>query len=216
MVIQNPFQQNGRPGFIADVTSREHVLAGGAKVDAADFVSADAVRVSVTAGASADDTSVAVAALSAAIPAGTALDFGGKKFARLSAGAAKGATTLAVDALASALTGSELAYYNPPGSRKRIPAGTLVGLTHAELEGAGALSDGVPVGVLWGRAADGDDVVRLTVRDVVDADANNDVDLLRSGTLVYVNHIPNWDTLSPALKTKVRATYELTTGGTEV
>ena len=217
MITQIPFQQNGAPGFIADLKTREHVLPGGAKIDAAQFVSADAVKVAVgVAGAAVDAVAIPVAALTEPIPNGTVLDFGAKKFARLTTDAAKGAVSLTVAALVTALVSGDTAYYLAPGRKKRIISGTLVGLTNAELEGASVVTAGVPAGVKWGPAADADDVVRLTVWDVIDANEKNDVDLLRPGTLIYVNHIPNWSTLSAALKNKIRATYELTTGATEV
>ena len=119
------FQKNIRPGFIGDVLSRDHLLPGGVKIDAALFNSIDAVKAVVgaagaaigatsipvdalsdkipsgtyapvvatvgVAGAAANDVAIPVAALSGPIPAGTLLDFGGKKFARLTAGAAAGA-----------------------------------------------------------------------------------------------------------------------------
>lgn len=286
MVTTTPYRQNGQPGFIGDVLTREHVLPGGARLDAAQFTGADAVKVAVgvagaaqgatslpvttlpdavpagallnfgarsaqsvvvgAAGAAADATSVPVDALTAALANGTVLDFGGQKFARLTAAAtagatsltvaalpkalvdndtatvpgvsartakvtaaaAAGATSLSVEALPEALVSGDVAYYALAGTGRRIVAGTLVGCTHAELEAAPALTGGVPAGLLWGAAADADDIVRLTAYEITDADKNADVDLLRPGTLVFVNHLPGWSTLSSALKAKVRATYE--------
>jgi hypothetical protein len=217
MITRNPYQQNGQPGFIADLLTREHVLPGGAKIDAALFTSADAVKVTVaTGGAAQGATTVPVTALADAISVGTVLDFGGAKFARLTAAAAKGATSLTVTALVTALAAGDVAYYNKPDQPKRIAAGTLVGCTNAELEAAATVTNGVPAGLKWGPAADADDIVRFVVFDITDADTNNDVDLLRPGSLVYVNFVPNWAGLSTTLKNKVRATYELTTGATEV
>lgn len=287
-----PYQQNGAPSFIADTHTREHVLAGGAKADAALFV-ADAPKaivgnagaaagvtsipiaallapipvgallnfgpraattVTLTANAAADATSIAFAALARAIPSGTVLDFGGQKFARttalapaaalsvavaalpkalvsgdvatvpavsartakLTAAANIGATSLVVEALPEPLISGDVAYYEAPGTPKRIPLGTLVGCTFAELEAAPAITDGVPAGLLWGPAADGDDIVYFTVYDVTDANVNNDIDLLRHGTSIFVNHIPNWENFSSTLKAKVRTAYEVTVGGTEV
>jgi hypothetical protein len=212
-----PYQQNGAPSFIADLLAREHVLAGGAKIDAAAFNSADAVKVVVNdAAAAAADTSVTVEALPAALPAAAILAFDDGTFARLSAAADAGATTLAVDALSADISDNAVAYYNAPGAPKRVASGTLVGCTFAELEAAPALTDGVPAGLLWGPAADADDIVHFVVYDNPDVDTKNDVDLLRHGTLIYVNHIPGWADFSAALKAKVRAAYEITIGGTEV
>lgn len=219
MITRNPYQQNGQPGFIADLLTREHVLPGGAKIDAALFNSADAVKVTVgTGGAAQGATSVpAASALADAIPAGAVLDFGGAKFARLTVAATKGQTTpLTVTALVTALVAGDVAYYNKPGQPKRIAAGTLVGCTNAELEAAAVVTNGVSAGMKWGPAADTDDIVRFVVFDITDADANPDVDLLRPGSLIYVNHVPNWASVSATLKGKVRAAYELTVAATEV
>lgn len=82
--------------------------------------------VTVAATAAIDAVSVTVAALPIALPSGTVLDFGGKKFARLTAAAAKGATTLAVAALATALANADTALVAGSGP-KVIPAGTRMG-----------------------------------------------------------------------------------------
>lgn len=277
------YQKNIRPGFVGDVLTRDHLLPGGAKLDAAAFNSDDAIKAVVgAAGAAAGAASVPVDALSGKIPSGTILNFGayapvtvtvndadvnagetsfgvdalsgpipsgtilrfgagvyarltanapagatsltvealpadiaddatalfpgGTKQARLTADAAKGATSLAVDELQFALVDDEAAYYNVPGEPKRVRAGKVVGLTNAELENAAA------TGVKWGPAADADDVVRILAYDVPDADSNNDCDLLRPGTLIKVNFLPGWASLSSALKAKIRATYEVTVG----
>lgn len=204
------FTKNIRPGFVGDLLTRDHLLPGGAKVDAPTFNSADAVAVTVaTPGAGqndAGDTAVKVAALPKPIPAGAVLDFGGAKFARLTAEAAEGATVLAVGALPTALADGDTAYYDAPGAKKRIPAGSVVGLTNAELEGASAS------GVKWGKADDSDDVVRIIAFDIPDADKSDDCDLLRAGTLIKVNFLPGWDDLSSAVKGKIRAAYEVTVG----
>ncbi|HEX8177863.1 MAG TPA: hypothetical protein VF543_22430 [Pyrinomonadaceae bacterium] len=277
------YQKNIRPGWIGDVLSREHLLPGGAKIDAALFNSADAIKVIVGAagaaagaavipvdalpgpipasailnfgnyapvvvtvaagGADVDDVAIPVDALTGPIPAGTILRFGAKKFARLTANAAAGAVLLAVEALATALVeddvanfvggtkqarltaaavkgavslavdelqfalvDDEVAYYDMPGEPKRIPASTVVGCTYGELEAAGA------TGMKWGPAADTDDIVRVVAYDIPDADKNNDCELLRPGTLLKVNFMPSWASLSVAVKNKIRAQYEITVG----
>lgn len=210
------YAQTRQPGFIGDFLSREHVLAGGIRLDAGLFTSADALPVAASAVAAVDATTIAVAALGAKIPSGTVLDFGGKKFARLTADAAKGANTLTVAALAVALAVGDIARYAMPGQKKRIAAGTLVGATNAEIEGSNTITAGKPNGLQWGPAADADDQVRILCYDVIDADTKPEADVLRPGTLVRVNALPGWDTMSAALKTKVRATYEVTVAATEV
>ena len=212
------YAQTRQPGFVGDFLSREHVLAGGIRLDAGLFTSADALPITVSAAAAADATNIAVAALGANVPSGTVLDFGGKKFARLTADAPKGATALTVAALAVALAANDIARYAMPGTKKRVAAGTLVGATNAEIEGANTVTNGAPNGLKWGPAADADDVVRILCYDVIDADAKPEAeaDVLRSGTLVRVNALPGWDTMSAALKNKIRATYEVTVAATEV
>lgn len=80
--------------------------------DVLNFGVLEQVTVTVgVAGASANDTSVPVDALSGPIPAGTLLDFGGKKFARLSAAAAAGATSITVDAIPTALVDNDAAIF---------------------------------------------------------------------------------------------------------
>ena len=85
---------------------------------------AGAVVVGV-AGAAVDATAVPVAALTAMIYAGTILRFGAKKFAKLTADAAVGATTLTVEPLAVALVSNDTAYGGGVGL-KSVPAGTVV------------------------------------------------------------------------------------------
>lgn len=203
------FEKNIRPAWTGDTLTREHVLAGGAKIDSTLFNSVDAVKVVVAAaGAAADALAIPLKlALSDKIPAGVSLDFGGKKFARLTAEAAKGAMGLVNAALPTALVEDDVAYYNQPGMPKRIQASTVVGCTYEELEAAAA------TGLKWGPAADTDEVVRIVVYDIPDADTNNDCELLRPGTLLKVNFMPSWAGLSAAVKAKVRAAYEVTVGG---
>lgn len=123
------------PGFIVDP---ESIVRGtGRQIDWAHVPESfrstpgtNAVAVGVgSAGAAADATAVPVDALSGAIPSGTVLDFGAKKFARLTAAAAKGATSLTVAALATALVDADTATYaGVAGSgSKTIPAGTVMG-----------------------------------------------------------------------------------------
>jgi hypothetical protein len=215
LVNTTPYKQVFRPGWKGDFSNREHVLAGGAKINAALFPSADATRVAATAGAAQGAVTVTVAALAGAIPAGAVLDFGAAKFARLTAAAAAGATTLAVAALPTALVNGDTAYYSAPGTPKRIASGTVVGCTYAELEAAAVVTNGVPAGLLFGPAADADDIVYVIIEDVVDADKNNNIELYRHGGIVKVNFLPNWATLSAAVKAKIRAQYECTIGATE-
>lgn len=79
--------------------------------------------VTTTAIAAAAATSIAVSALKKAVTNGTILDFGGNKFARVSADAAIGATSISVSALGVALASGDVAWTGGRG-KKFVPAGT--------------------------------------------------------------------------------------------
>lgn len=127
-----------RPAFLADWHSATR--DGGHQIDWANVGSKyqdGSVAVVVgAAGAALNATSVPVAALSGPIPAGVTIDFGGAKFARLTAAAVQGAVTLTVAAIPTALVSTDTGYYWTPGSRKILRAGTAMG----ELLGAGKIS----------------------------------------------------------------------------
>lgn len=133
-------------GFFADPASIVR-SNGGRQIDWANVPSsyasltpgnAPVTAVVGAAGAALGATSVPVAALTSAIPSGTVIDFGGAKFARLTAIAAAGATALTVTALVTALVSGDTATYaGTTGSgKKRLPAGTAVG----DLLGTGKIS----------------------------------------------------------------------------
>lgn len=189
--------QSTAPAWAGDYLDREHVVSGGAKLDAAAFAAEDAVKVTVaTGGAAVDATSVPVEALAGAIPTGTLLDFGGKKFARTTSAAAKNAVTLSVSALATALVANDVANYK--GVKKKfVPAGTLIGRTYTERDN----------GDNFGPAADADDEVYLICHDVSDVERESDVDLYRHKSIVKENYLPVFATLSSTLKGKIRSLY---------
>lgn len=190
------------PSWAADFFSREHLVPGGAKVVAADFLATDAVVVTVgAAGAAIDATTVPVDALSGAIPNGTVLDFGGDKFATLTAAAAAGATSLTVRALVTALVDDDTATYAGVAT-KLIPAGTLIGRTFAERAAGTGFSPWVT----------GDEEVYLTAFDVIDAAANNDVELYRPGSIVKENQLPNFSSLTAGQLAAIRAAYNTVRG----
>lgn len=114
------------PVWAGDFLNREHLVPGGARVDAAQFPATDAVTVTVgAAGALVDDTAVPVAALGGPIPSGTVLDFGDKKLAVLTAAAVAGATILTVRAIPTALVSGDVATYAGVG-RVVVQSGTAV------------------------------------------------------------------------------------------
>lgn len=162
--------------------------------------------VTLNAAAAAGATSLTTLAIPTALVDNDTGTFrGGTKQARVTAAAEEGATSLTVDELQFALADDESALYMGVNT-KRVRGGTAVGLTNAELEGAHT------DGIMWGPAADSDDVVRLLAYDVPDVDEDNDADLLRPGTLIKVNFLPGWSSLSTAVKNKIRAAYDVTVG----
>lgn len=129
--------------FIADPTSIDRNQ--GRQIDwanvAATYQATPQITQSVVvgaAGAAGNATTVPVDATTYAIPSGTLLDFGAKKFARLSADALAGATSLTVDAIATALVDNDAATHivQRGSGKKTLPAGTAVG----ELLGSGKIS----------------------------------------------------------------------------
>ncbi len=202
-IVYEPTDQTTDRKWIADFLNREHLLAGGAKLDAAQFIGVKSVRVTVgAAGAAGGATTVPVAALGAAIPNGTVLNFGTNKFATLNAAAAAGATSLTTLAIPTALVSGDTAVYVPKGSFKTVPSGTILGRTYAERD----------ANTPFGPAADTDDEVYLLVFAVTDADINNDVTLYRWGSLVKENFLPTFAAASATVKSKLRAAYQMTKG----
>lgn len=191
--------QRTSPAWAQDGIGGDTLLQGGARLDAAQFPVNSAVVVTTTAAAAANATSIAVAALAGAIPAGTVLYFGETgELARLSSAAAAGATTLAVDALPSAIESGDKATYPGTSLIKTVGSGTPVGRTYAERD----------AGADFGPAETTDDEYYLLAQDVPDLNRNTDCELYRHGRAVRENVLPNWATLSPQHKAKIRALYE--------
>lgn len=202
-IVTEPTSNTAARAWIGDFLNREHLIPGGAKLDAAQFAGERAVKPVVgVAGAAQGAVSVPVAALSDAIPSGTVLDFGGAKFARLTANAAKAATSLTVTALVTALVSGDTATYLPAGAFRTVPAGTVVGRTIAERD----------AGTNYGVAGDSDDEVYILAFDVPQADLNNDITLYRPGSIVKENRLPGIAGLSTAVKGKLRTAYVCTRG----
>lgn len=189
------------PAWAGDYMGREHLIPGGAKLDAAQFRATDAVQVTANANAAVDATSISCAALSGPIPAGTILDFGAKKFAQLTAAAAAGATSVTVEALATQVDDTDSAWYDGIET-KAVVSGTPIGRTFAERANGDA----------FGPAASGDDEVYLVAFDVIDAAKNADVELYRPKSVVKENFLPGWASMSAAVIALVRAKYDTVTG----
>ncbi len=201
-VTSGPNRTTGVIAWIGDYLDREHLLPGGARLDAAQFRAEDAVVVTVgAAGAVAGATSIPVTALSGPIPNGTVLDFGGAKFARLTAAAVAGATTLTVAALPTALAAGDTATY--PGTlKKTVVSGTAVGRTFAERD----------AGTGFGPAVDTDNEIFLLAFEVTDAARDPNCELYRHGSIVKENFLPGFAAHPAALQTALRSRYQFVRG----
>ncbi len=183
--------------FMGDFGNREHIMPGGTKLDAASFVAEGEVLVKLSAAALAAATTLAVDAVSGAIPDNTLLDFGGQQ-ARVNGAVTAGATSITVDALAAGIADNAEAVYDPETDADVVPAGTLVGRTNAEKL----------AGAAFGAAADADDEVFITVADV-NTSRTTDVDLVRHGSLIKFDLLPSWAGASSTLRTKLHSFYQI-------
>lgn len=191
-----------RPGFIGDSQSVDRL--NGRQIDWA-LVGEDRRRtpgqivVVAPAGAAASATSIPVIALARALPAGTDLDFGGAKFARVTVNAAAGATAVTVAAIPTALVSLDQAVVAGTGA-KFLPAGTVVGTL---LNGTGKASPRIvttnpAVGILETNATD----------DVLAPDALSGYGIIVGG-VIYENLLPEATgtpkVLASAVKTELAA-----------
>lgn len=116
-----------QPAYIVDVqylTQGYGVQIAWDRVTSAYASTAHTVTVA-TGGAAQAATTVPVTALTLALKSGDSLDFGGAKFARLTADAAVGATSLTVAAIPTALVAGDKATVAGSGV-KRLKAGTVL------------------------------------------------------------------------------------------
>lgn len=181
------------------------LVPGGGHLNALAFTnSSNATVVTVTANAAAAATSITVSAIASPIPSGTILDFvGAGKFAKLTAAAAKGATTLTVEALPQALVINDVAYYSRLEDLLYIESGILVGRTYVERD----------AGTGYGPAdVATDEEVFLLFFDVHNAWLDNECELYMKQNVVYENFLPGWATLPTATKTYIRANWVCLTG----
>ena len=154
----------------------------------------------VTADAAAGATALTVAALAHEIEDTSVAAFGAGRsaFAQVTVAADANDTTLTVEPLAGPIPDDATATYTV--TTTNVPAGTLVGRTYAERA----------AGTDFGPAATSDDEIYLTAWDVTDLTVNNDVELVRHGTLVYEDLIPDWSSLGATMQAAVRAAYQTT------
>lgn len=208
----------GTPVWAADFGGREHIALFPAKLDPALFTDQAGIAVVLTAGAAGNATTLAVQALSAgqsiygptgvAIPAGSVLNFGTNKFARLTADANVGDTTLAVAAIPTALVTGDTAVFSRFGT-KFVPSGTPVSRTFAQRDANAPFHPAVST----------DDEVYLLLFDIPDILNNADAELYRWGSSVFENYLPAYLTaVQPSLQNPLVAPTlgTATTGGTLV
>ena len=201
-IVDSSNQQTGA-AWAGDFLDREHLMPGGAKLDASQFLATDGVTAVTTAQALADATSISVSALSGPLPSGTILYFGeSKEFAMLTAAAAAGATSITVQALPQTIESGDSATYAGTTGIKRVVSGTVIGRTYTERD----------AGTGFGPAAASDDEFYLVAFDVTDAAVNADVELYRPGSIVKETFVPNWSSLVSGVKSAIRSRYHCTTG----
>jgi hypothetical protein len=189
--------------WAGDFLDRECLIPGGARVNPAEFLYQDGVKVIVGANAAQNATSITVSALAGAIPSGTVLYFGTAKFALLTAAAAAAATSLTVQALPTAISSGNTATYAGSTGRKPIKAGTLVGRTYAQRD----------AGTGFGLAdVAGDDEIYLLAFDVTDALFEADCELYSHNCVVKENLLPDWTTYDSTTKAKIRSLYQCVAG----
>lgn len=193
------------PEWCGDSLGPDRLMRAPAMLDASQFLAADGTKVVVSANAAQNATVVAVAPLANAIPNGTTLDFGGAKFARLTAAAALGATSLTVTALVNALVTNDTATYAGSGTLpKTVPSGTPIGRTFTERT----------AGTGFGPAISTDDELSFVAFGKSDVGTNADIAWLRpnAGTTIYEDRLPaGWAALDNATKALYRARFNMIT-----
>ena len=195
------------------------LLPGGGFVDPSEFDYEDAVLVTVgAAGAAADATTVPVTFShptpgvslkdDVKLPVGTVLDFGGDKFATLTAEADPNSdSSITVRALVTALVEDDAATYEGGElNRKFIQSGLLLGRTYTER--------GNNVGYGPASVASGsvDDQIFLLAAPITDALEETYAELYMHGNVVYEEALPGWATLSDDHKAKIRELYQCISG----
>lgn len=201
-IVDNSNQLTGA-AWAGDFFDRDHMIPGGARVDAAQWVDTT-YTITAPDGAAAGATSIVVTATLVALPSGTVLDFtGAGELAKLTAAAALGATSLTVLALDAAIESGDTApYVVTDAVPVTIASGTIVGRTIAERD----------AGTAYGPAAAGDAEVYIVCFDIYDATINPDVELYRPNSIVKETFLPGWADIAAAVKTLVRAAYVCTVG----
>jgi hypothetical protein len=190
------------PAWAKDYGDRNHLVPGGARIDASQFPRDDAVLVTVgTGGAAIGATTVPVTALSGPVPAGTHIYTNLGKQINVTVEAATGATSITVEPLGNAVVAGENGQYRGTG-KVTVRDGTLIGRTYTERD----------AGTGFGPAADADDEMYFLYHTIDNALRRADATLYRHGSIVAENHVPGWAGLSTAKKAYVRSKYQTTRG----
>lgn len=209
--MRNRFNFSGfpdltRPQWAGREINPEDMLPGGSKLDEASFTAYTApVTVTLTADAAVGATALAVAALSAGLPAGTVLNFGtALGMAITTKAAAAAAVALTVQPLVNPLTTGQVAQFKGQYGIT-VPAGTFVSRTYAQRA----------AGTGFHPAIDAEDEYFLTAHDVRDLTLDNDVSLVMKGDFpIKENFLPNYGDIAAVANVlaKLRANYVCTIG----
>lgn len=147
----------------------------GVRVDASKIVAPDGARVTVRTAAAAGATALPVDALENAVPAGTLLDFGGAKVARVETNAAANANVLTVGALPAALSVGDAATYAGLGRQKKrlsvcFPLGRNAAAAKAAMDAGNVASPDLLFAPYVGGATHTEFVLTATVSEDLDRD----------------------------------------------
>jgi hypothetical protein len=204
---QGPQSGFANPAWAKDYFNREHLIAGGARVDPLQFPRDDSVIVTLGAGGYvAAATTAPVTALPGPVPANSQLIFNNGITLWTTAAAIAGATSLTVQAASFAIPAGAVAVYQGTG-RVYVANGTVVGRLYTERD----------AGVGFGPAAAGDVAadageVYILAHDIDDALTNADCTLYRPGSMIDEAHLAGWTALAAGIKTYLRTRYLCTRG----
>lgn len=206
-MVFTDWSETRNPAWAKETPNHNNLVIAGAVLDvdafAAGLDDADDVVVTTTAEAVATATTIAVSALSGAIPSGTVLNFGSGLFAELSAAAAEAATSLTVVALAATIPDASTATYAGESAGTdgpvTIPSGTLVMRLLTDRD------DGpfVPFGDAYDA---GTHEAYLTYHGIYNATWDDEVTLYRHERVVAYNKLPDAD--DSAVMAVVEALYQ--------
>lgn len=192
------WNSESNPTWAGDFFSRDHLVPGAVLLDVAAFSRADEQDIDLTAVLSVGDTTITVTALTKKIPTGAILRGDNGEYVKLSSAAAVGDTTINIHASLISRLATENLFYEGSDSLF-IPSGTVIGRTFTERASGDA----------FGPCADADEECYVLA---FDAWAERGIDfcegvLYRYGSVVIEDRLPDWSTLSAAVKALLRANY---------